>query len=409
MPKALTVLAVEKAKATTVRREVPDVLAGLYLVVQPSGAKSWAVRYRAAGKPRKYTIGSYPAIDLASARDLARKTLVAVAEGRDPAQEKMARKTPAERDTVEKVAAEFIQRHVRANTRPSTAREVVRLLEKEIVPAWKGRLITEIGRRDIIELMDRLRDRGVGVMANRVFSVVRKLFNWAVSRDIVAVSPCTALRPLVPEISRDRLLDDGEIKLFWQAADRLGYPFGRLFQLLLLTGGRLSEVSDMTASELRLDERLWIIPKERAKNGVIHEVPLSDAALEIIQALPRIAGSHGYLFTTTGETPVSGFSRAKANLDKAMADLAAGEEPIPEWRTHDLRRTVASGMAKLGVALPVIEKCLAHVSGSFAGIVGVYQLHDFRAEKRRALDAWGRHVESIVRGEAAANVVPLRA
>jgi integrase len=272
----------------------------------------------------------------------------------------------------------------------------------------------------VIELLDRLTDRGVGSMTNRVFSIIRKLFNWCISRDLLMVSPCAGVRPPVPEVRRDRVLTDDELRWFWKATDKLGLPFGPLFKMLALTGQRLSEVAGMAPGEVKAKERLWTIPKARVKNNQEHDVPLSDAALAIIEAMPKIKGDagHVYVFTTTGNSPVSGWSRAKNNLDKAMLEIArqeaeeAGDDPaavtIPEWRLHDLRRTAASGMGRLGIHLPVTEKVLNHTSGSFAGIVGVYQRHTFADEKRQALDAWARFVASVV-DKPADNVVPLRA
>jgi integrase len=195
------------------------------------------------------------------------------------------------------------------------------------------------------------------------------------------------------------LLSDDEVRAFWRACGEVGFPFGPLGKLLLLTGQRLREVAEMTAGEIDLDQRLWTLPRERSKNDEAHAVPLSDAALEVIESLPRIRGPKGYLFTTTGQTPVSGFSRARGKIDKAMGSP-------PHWTFHDLRRTAASGMARLNIALPVIEKVLNHRSGSFAGIVGVYQRHDFADKKREALETWGRFVASLV-DKPAANVVEI--
>ncbi len=376
------------------------------------GGRSWAVRYRHGGAPRKLTIGSYPMLGLGEAREAARDALQAVSKGADPAAQKVAKRREAavgaDRDLVKNVVAEFLNRHVKAN---KSRAEVERMFKHDVLPKWGERRIQDITRRDVIELMDGLVDRGIGPMANRVFSIIRKLFNWAIGRDIIMVSPCAGIRPPVPEVSRDRILSDDEIRWFWRAADRAGPPFGPLFKMLLLTGQRLSEVGDMTHGEFR--DRLWAIPKERVKNGAAHDVPLSDPALEVLASVPRISGRPGYIFTTTGKTPVSGFSRAKANLDKAMLAIAREEVgegvTVPPWRLHDLRRTAASGMARLGINLPVIEKVLNHSSGSFAGIVGVYQRHSFADEKRRALEAWGSFVEQIVSGEPAGNVVALRA
>jgi integrase len=241
-------------------------------------------------------------------------------------------------------------------------------------------------------------------------AAIRKLFNWALQRGIVATSLVAGIRAPLAERSRDRILSDDEIRRFWQACLKVGYPFGHVAWLLLLTGQRRREVAGMSWGELDLDNRTWLIPGARTKNGEPHSVPLSDAAIETINSLPRIKSERGFLFTTTGDTHVSGYSRAKAAIDKAMLAIARETDPeldeIPRWTLHDLRRTAASGMARLGIALPVIEKALNHSSGSFAGIVAVYQRHHFSDEKRIALEAWGRFVLSLQRPTE--NVVPMR-
>jgi integrase len=230
--------------------------------------------------------------------------------------------------------------------------------------------------------------------------VVRKLFNWCVAHDILAASPCAGIEPPTAERSRDRVLDDAELRLVWQAADKVGYPHGPLVQLLALTGQRRDEVGQMRWAEVDIEKRLWTLPPERVKNRKPHEVPLSEAALAILKGLPRIDGS-SFVFTFSGTSPATGFSKAKLKFD---ALLPAG---MPAWRLHDMRRTVASGLARLGTNLPVIEKVLNHTSGSFAGIVGVYQKHSFAAEKAQALEAWGQHVEELISGKPA-KIVRLR-
>jgi integrase len=440
MTKALTVKRIENADAKPTRQEIPDgLLVGLYLVVQPSGAKSFAVRYRYAGQPRKLTLGAFPAITLEAARDIGGKALRAAAEGRDPASEKQAAKTDAkkaeaeavrgQRDLFENVAREFIERHAMKNTREASWRETARILgfkpdpnnagqllivepkkgkPPTVLQLWNGRKVQDITKRDVIALLDTVRDRAP-VMANRNLAAVRKLFNWCLARDVIQVSPCTLIEPPAPERSRDRILSDDELRHVWSAAGKDPSPFGPLVKLLILTGQRLAEVGGMQWDELDLKNKLWTLPAERVKNGERHEVPLSDAAIEILTALPRIKTTKGFVFTTTRNAAVSGFSRAKDRLDAAVvASLTKGAKPPEHWTFHDLRRTMASGMARLGIQLPVIEKVLNHSSGSFRGIVGVYQRHSYADEKRQALDAWASFVQSTVSGKKPANVVALR-
>jgi integrase len=440
MTKALTVKRIENADATPARQEIPDgLLVGLYLVVQPSGAKSFAVRYRYAGQPRKLTLGAFPAITLEAARDIGGKALRAAAEGRDPATEKQAAKIDAkkaeteavrgQRDLFENVAREFIERHAMKNTREATWRETARILgfkpdpnnagqlvvvepqkgkPPTVLQLWNGRKVQDITKRDVIALLDTVRDRAP-VMANRNLAAVRKLFNWCLARDVITVSPCTLIEPPAPERSRDRILSDDELRLVWNAAGTDASPFGPLVKLLILTGQRLAEVGGMQWDELDLKNKLWTLPAERVKNDERHEVALSDAAIEILNALPRIKTTKGFIFTTTRDAAVSGFSRAKDRLDAAVeASLTKGAKPPEHWTFHDLRRTMASGMARLGIQLPVIEKILNHSSGSFRGVVGIYQRHSYADEKRQALDAWASFVQSTVSGKRPANVVALR-
>ncbi len=330
MVKALTTRSIELAKPAAERREIPDrLLPGLYLIVQPSGAKSWAVRYRRYGRPCKHTLGRYPAIDLAAARKLASAALRAVGEGRDPNRERRhARVTKA--DSIEAIAAQFIELHCNRHNRERTAEETKRLLDLHVLQRWRGRLAREITRRDVLDLLDRIVDGGTPIAANRTLSAVRKMFNWTIARDILTASPCAGVRPPTLERSRDRVLSDDELKLIWQAAGQVGSSFGSLVRLLMLTGQRRNEVAGMQWSELHLHARLWTLPRERVKTDQPHQVPLGAAALAILESMPRIADSR-FVSTTTGVTPSNGYSKGKRKLDALLPS------DMPAWRLHDLR------------------------------------------------------------------------
>ncbi len=408
MAKPLTVKALENMKSGDTRKEIPDgFMRGLFFVLQPTGKASWAVRYRFAGQTRKLTLGTYPAIDLKAARELASRALVKVAGGEDPAAEKQAAKkadrAPAERDLVEKVVNSFIERYAKANTRSWP--ETERMLKKEVVGAWKGRHLSEIGKADVHDLLDKIVDRGSPIAANRVLASLRRMCSWAVERDIVKTSPCEGVKPPSAVQSRDRVLNDDELRVVWQACDVIGWPFGPLVKLLILTGQRRDEVAEMRWSEIDFDMKIWTLPRARAKNDVEHKVPLSATALALLEGLPRVSSKAGFVFTTNGETPVSGFARAKQRLDGELTKMAREMAP---WVIHDLRRTFASGAARLGINLPVVEKVLNHVSGSFRGIVGVYQRHSFADEKRAALETWGQFIKELVGVELAANIVSMK-
>jgi integrase len=450
MAKAITGPALSKFKADHARRrEIPDgVVTGLYFVIQPTGRKSWAVRYRHFGKPRKMMLGNYLAgndakmagAELVRVRGEAADILERVRQGDDPAAEKqIAKKVASDNDTIDRsrfdsVARLFLSRYAKPKNRSwkETARQLGLAPDKakpeeaedpkafvtikgSAVDKWGHRPISSITRAEVIGLLDDIVDRGAPIMANRILAALRKMFNWSIQRGLIEASPCEKVKPPTAEKSRDRVLSDDELRALWIASDTMGWPFGRLFQMLVLTGQRREEVGGMKWREISGD--LWTIPRERVKTNKAHEVPLSPASVALLERLPRVGGE-GYIFTTTGTKPVSGFSKAKDMLDEKMLAVLrkqaeeAGHDPkeieLAPWRLHDIRRTVASGMARLGISLAVIEKILNHTSGSFGGIVGVYQRHEFSEEKRRALDAWASFVARIVDGEDDKKIIPFR-
>lgn len=406
MAKALTIKTLENLKPGPARREVPDGLVrGLYFVLQPSGKAGWAVRYRAQGRPRKLTLGTHPALDLKAARELASKALVAVASGTDPAAEKQAAKAPKpadDRDFIEKVVPIFLERYAKPNTRPRTYAETRRVLNKEIVARWKGRRLSEIGKADIHELLDEIVDKPAPILANRTLALFSKMCSWAVERGIISASPCAGVKAPAPAQSRDRVLSDDELATLWKACDIIGWPFGAVTKLLMLTGARRSEVAEMRWAELDIEARTWTLPASRAKNGVEHTVPLSDPVIEILSSLPHIGKPGGFVFTTVGNRPVAGFARVKERFDRALpADMAG-------WTFHDLRRTFASGCARLGIAVHVVESSLNHRSGTIRGVAAIYNRYSYDVEKRAAMDAWARHVAVIVSGKPAGNVLQIK-
>lgn len=393
---------VEAMQASERRQEIPDNLCtGLYLVVQPTGKKSWQVRYRHGGVHRRMTLASFPTLSLAAARIKAREVMAAASEGRDPAEEVKAAKAPTpkdDRDKIKTLIGQYDKRHLKGLKSGDVVR---RELDRFVVAAWGERDIHSITKRDVIDLLDGIADSGRVVTANRVRAYLNKFLNWAVERDILPLSPAIGVKPVAKEVSRDRVLTDDEIRWFWQACEAEGFPWGPLGKVLLLTGQRLNEAAQITEGEIRGD--LWHLSADRTKNARAHDVPMSDAVCDILGAVERIEGRPGFIFTTTGTTPVSGFFKARAHLAEAMEQLAAKErgEPveIPRWTFHDLRRTAATGMARLGIAVRVTEAVLNHVSGTGGGIVAVYQRHDYAEEKRAALEAWGHYVMRLIEGK----------
>ena len=406
MAKRLTAIAVANARAKADRYEVVDGSSGLRLVVQPSGKRSWIVRYRRP-PPDKRTakVTHEHFVPLAEARKWAAATLAELAQGRDPgvlrAEARAAEhKAAAEReaDTVDHWAKLFLERYARKHHRPTTLKQCEHVLRRIAVPVWSGRTVHAFTRRDFRELVEAIaEDRPI--MANRAHAHLRRFFGWLVEQDVLLASPCTGIKPPAREHPRDRALSDDEIQRLWLACDVVGGRAAAAVKLLLLSGQRAGEVLGLRRSEITGDT--WSLPPERTKNKRRHDVPLSRQALAIIEAMPAIAGDEDYVFTASDSRRLGNLSRAKAAIDAAM-------KPDAPWVLHDLRRVVASGLARLGTPLPTIERVLNHVSGSFRGIVGVYQRHDFAAEKRIALQTWADHIERLVRDEAGDNIVALR-
>jgi integrase len=408
-------------------------LPGFGIRISDSGRRTWTALYRVGGKLVRETIGTVALIpNVGDARERARQSLQKAQAGQNPVVERREREretmTAAERlpNDFRAVAYRYIERYAKKNTKPTTWMELKRQLEVDVLPKWADRPIASITRSDVTELLNGIADRGSPVQANRTLARLKTLFRWVVDEESVASDPTLRLRKVVKETARDRALTDGEIRLFWAGCSELGWPFGPMFKLLLLTAQRRDEAGGMEWAEIEpLDERVWKIPREKAKNDRAHEVHLSELAREIIQELPRMSRRRPdaaglepspYVFTTNGERPVSGFSKAKRRLDEHMMRLLraeieeAGRNPegieIEGWILHDLRRTAATGMARLNIAPHVVDRILNHVSGTIRGVAAVYNRHAYLEERKAALESWGRYVENLVRA-APTNVVSL--
>jgi len=388
MAKVLTQISIEKFKAPKKRKEVPDAaFSGLYLILQPTGKKSFAYRYRYTGKTRKLTLGKFPLTSLADARDKAQKAQSQLERGIDPSSDK---KSPEAFDDSFK---EFLKRHVSQN---KSHKEVERQFYHDLLPLFGSIPIGEIQRRDVIRLMDAVVDRGSPVMANRLRATLSKFYSWANSRDLTQNNPCSGIIRPTKEFSRDRILSEDEILLFWKASnsqlDRKGAlsPYGRYFQFLLMSAQRRSEVAEMRYEEINGDT--WIIPAKRAKNGRSHSVPLTPLMKKILNSEQQ---DIGYVFSTNGRNPINNIGRAAAKLKKFMSESSSLE--IPNWTPHDLRRTAASEMAKAGVYVEVIEKVQNRSGGKLGGVAGVYNRYDYAKEKREALTLWCETIERLVR------------
>ncbi|HTA99822.1 MAG TPA: tyrosine-type recombinase/integrase [Bradyrhizobium sp.] len=440
MAKPLTAIAVKSFKSGKARREMPDGgCPGLYLVIQTSGQKSWALRFRRPNsKPAKLTLGpldqsgkeaspqptiGHP-LTLASARALAAELGRQRARGRDvvadheaaKSRQKFEQETRAQ-NTFAGAVRDFIEQYARKKTR--RWEQQARLLglrpasnTLEIIPGglahrWRDKPTVDIDGHDIHSLIDETRRGGVPGLERRtdepseararvMLACLSKMFNWLLQHRKVEKNPCSGVHRPDPSRARDRVLTDAEIAKFWLATDTIGGTFSPLLKLLLLTGSRLNEVAGMTREELSDDGLTWNIPGSRTKNNRPHVVPLAPLARDILKSVTADAG---LLFTTTGRSPVSGFSKIKSRLDNSLS--------IPPWRLHDLRRTAATGMAGIGVAPHIVEACLNHVSGAKAGVAGTYNRAAYEPEKRAALKRWADHVTGTVSGRTT-KVVALR-
>lgn len=380
MQKALTDKTIEALKPEPKRYEVHDLRCpGLSLRVMPSGRKTFNIKFRYGVTQKRMKLGVYPRLSLATAREKANALLQQVDEGMDPTKR---RRTTDMR--VENVCREFIRLH--AQPRNKSWREAERILEREFISQYAQCDIREIKRWHVLEIMDAAQTRGAYYQANRILSHVRKLFNWCVERGILEASPIVGLKPPTPEKSRERFLTDDEIKRVLRACRNEVYPFRQIVPMLLATAQRRGELTEMRWSEIDLEEKVWVIPAERAKNGKEHYVPLSEFAIGLLNEVPRFLDCD-YVFTTTRRSPVSGYSKWLRRL--------SAESETSGWRYHDLRRTAATNLAKLKVSQPVTEKILNHISGVVSGIALVYNRYDFADETRDALEKWGQRLTEL--------------
>lgn len=348
---------------------------GLGLRVSPTGTKSWFAMKRVRGQMTRRTIGRYPQISLADARIIGAKQLAAMAAGEQEPQ-----KDP---ETVGVVVSDWLERNQASNR---TVRQVRNTMTHDVLPLLGRHKLTDVTKTDINRVIDKIVDRGKGVQANRTLAYLRRFFNWCVERDLLSVNPTHGIPKPTIERARERVLSPTELFSVVGSSLEMPYPFGPYFYMLALTGQRRVEVASVEWSEIDLDHRQWTIPGAKAKNGRQHLVHLAQPLVDVLGKM-QTRKSGPFVFTTTGDRPIAGFSKAKGRLD-----LASG---VNDWKLHDLRRTFAThATERLGLSHVVIDKVLNHQSGAVRGIAAVYQRGQYLEERAMALDAWANWIHS---------------
>ncbi len=341
------------------------------------------VMYRLGGagsRLRKYTIGPYGRITLPMARAQAQKIFAARLEGRDPAEEKKQSRRRLIVDGIGDLVEAFIQDHV---SQLGTSRRISNLLRRDVVAHWGRKSVHEIKKRDISDLLSLVAQRNAHA-SHRLLKTLKTFFRWCIGRAVIESSPAEGLSSSYREDSRDRVLTDQELAAVIVAAREMPPPYGGIVEFLALTGQRREEVAQLRWDELDENARTWTIPGSRTKNKKAHIVHLSEPAWK---AIPKSSGGE-FAFGTASGKHFQGFGHAKPVLDKRSAVIG--------WRLHDLRRTIVSGMARLGVPPHVADKILNHQAGTISGVAAIYQRHDFLFERKEALDRWGAHVEQLI-------------
>ena len=364
----------------------------MYLQLEPSGSRSFVLRYRSAGRTRKQTLGRWPAISLATARSVARDAILAVRQGRDPSREQQEAKREASANTLHAICDSYFRL---AGAELRSARRRWSALERLVFPDMGHQSISTIRRRDITELLDRIQTTNGPAMAQKTLGILRRVFNWHAARTDDFVSPIVRgmAREKTADRARQRILSDDEIRALWATAEAAEGAFGPWLQFLLLTGARRSEALEMRPSEVGGKD--WTLPPGRNKTGLELVRPLSVMALTALSRAPVIAPGD-FVFTVNGRRPMAGIGERKAEFDRLSG--------LSGWRIHDLRRTARSLMSRAGVQSDHAERCLGHVIG---GVRGTYDRHEYYNEKARAFEALAAMIETIIRGPAE-NVVLLR-
>ena len=385
---------------------------GFAVTVFPSGKKSFIYIYHFGGRKRRMTLGKYPQCSLAEAKILHRDALTVLKSGKDPADEKLkAKMAVRDSSTVEGLIEEYLEKWARPNKRSAQADE--RCLYKDVKPYWGKLKANEITRRDVVLLLDRIKERGAPIAANRTLACVRRMFNFGIERDIVNTNPCLVIKAVAKENRCDRVLSEDEIKILWLALEQdtnndnplhtihMSVETKLVLKLQLATAQRKGEVVAAEWDEFDLVSGWWTIPAEKAKNNQTHRVPLSTLAIQILDSIKKLNESSRFLFPAKRkDTHITG-----ASVDHAVR--RSDFNGVKPWTPHDCRRSAASYMTSLGISRLVVSKILNHSeSGS---VTAVYDRHSYDAEKRLALESWAQKLNEIIYGtKLMTNVVSLK-
>jgi integrase len=366
-----------------------------------AGKRTWVYQYAfGSGEERvnaRMTLGEFPALPPAKARSQAEDLYAKVRLGQHPASDKKKTRSDA-RHTFGRLVAGYLE-HQRGEIRDSSHVEVSRYLDR-YASSLHGLPASAIDRKRIADFLDTTAREHGAISANRARAALSALFGWAIRRGLHDNNPVIGTEQR-KENSRNRVLKDSELAIIWNATGNS--DFDNIVRLLILTGQRASEIAGLRWDEINFEEDLVALPAERTKNGHPHSIPMSSPVREVLRSQPRTRE----LVFGFGDTGFVGWHKAKKRLDERIAHKLGA--PLPHWTIHDLRRTLATGLQRLGVRLEVTEAILNHVGGSRSGVAGIYQRHDWAEEKKLALDAWAAHVMSVVSGKKdRGNVTPIR-
>lgn len=384
---------------------------GFGVTVFPSGKISFIYFYHFEGRKRRMTLGQYPECTLGEARKRHREALrILEIEEKDPALErKIAKKENKESSTINDLIDEYLE--IWAKPRKRSWKEDERFLYKNVKPHWGKLKAKDITKRDVILLLDKIKERGAPIGANRGLACIRRMFNFSVERGILPLSPCTSVKPVAKENQRDRVLSSEEIKILWHAFDKslnkvdsphdikMSEQTKLVLKLQLVLGQRKGEIISAEWSEIDQTSGLWTIPAEKAKNGQAHRVPLSSLAKKLLEEVKQLSGDSRFLFPAKlKDTYITGTSIDHAVRRSSFAGIKA-------WTPHDLRRTFASHVTSLGITRLVVSKILNHVESS---VTAVYDRHGYDDEKLNALEAWAQKLREIIYEIEEAKIIKFR-